>query len=415
VEIPNTIAGKRFSEFLAVARSGTISNERYRGMFNEAFRSEVPLSRFIEGLSLLGASVRVEKSLTSTSTAVSIVVRGGKDRLKIDLITDAQGLIGGLRISPYQELPAPASSWSEIDQRLSKTAPNSAMVAATISKDGSCSVVHGLRETRLAPMGSMFKLFVMASVADSVGQGSFAWDSTIKVRDDWKSLPSGTMQLEAAGSTRTVADVADAMISISDNTATDHLIRTIGRVNVERTMKATRIAKPSVNQPLLTTRELFILKGVSYPSLASKYRKLDVAAKRTMLDGEVAKLDLGKFRMWSSPRDIDALEWFASPVDVCRTFAYLSGQSKKRSGTPIGHALSINDGGLSLDPKVWPKVWFKGGSEPGVLSLGFLAERPNGERSVVVMMVSDPKSTIDDEVVAGELESLIRAAFHLSL
>jgi hypothetical protein len=35
--------------------------------------------------------------------------------------------------------------------------------------------------------------------------------------------------------------------------------------------------------------------------------------------------------------------------------------------------LSLNDDGLQLDPAQWNTTWFKGGSEPGVLTLAFLA------------------------------------------
>jgi Beta-lactamase enzyme family len=416
VVIPDTIAGRRLGDVLDVARAGSLTDERFAGLFSASFRSKVSTTQLVAIFrSALGASVRVERVLMSVPTSISVVVNGVGGQVKIDLATDAARQIFGLLLRPYSDAPPPKEpkSWSEIDVRIGKVAPTTAMVAATIDNTGKCKVRHGLRETAPGPLGSMFKLYVLAAVADAVERRKLTWDTNVKVRDDWKSLPSGTMQNEAAGTSHTVAEVANAMISISDNTATDHLLRTVGRGTVEAAMTATGIRNASRNVPFLTTRDLFVLKGVNYPSLASKYRTLDLAAKRALLDGEVAAKPLTDFTMWSPPRDIESLEWFASPMDVCGAFAYLRAKATGPSGKAVNHALSINDGGLSLDAKTWPSVWFKGGSEPGVLTLGFYAERATGERMVVVTMVSDTTRAFDEQPAAVELESLTRGAFAL--
>ena len=69
--------------------------------------------------------------------------------------------------------------------------------------------------------------------------------------------------------------------------------------------------------------------------------------------------------------------------------------------------------GTLVSTETWPTVWFKGGSEPGVLTLGFYAKRLNGERAVVVMMVSNATRAFDEQSVVLELETLIRGAFGL--
>ncbi len=365
--------------------------------------------------SALGASARVKQVLTSAPTAISAVVSGVGGQVKVELATDAAGQIFSLPLRPYSDAPPPKepASWSEFDARIGRVAPNAAMVAATVDATGRCTVRHGVRETVPGPLGSTFKLYVLAAVADAVERQKLTWETNVKVRSDWKSLPSGTMQDEAAGTSHTVAEIADAMVSISDNTATDHLVRTVGRAAVEAAMTATGIRDASRNVPFLTTRELFVLKGVGYPSFASRYRTLGVAARRALLDREVASKPLGDFTMWSGPRDIGSLEWFASPLDVCGAFAYLRAKAAAPSGQAISHALSINDGGLALDRKTWPRVWFKGGSEPGVLTLGFYAERATGERMVVVTMVSDKTRAFDEQLAALELVTLTRGAFAL--
>ncbi len=417
VEIPKTLAGERLNDVLAIARAETVSDPRYKELFSAEFRTHVPRSDFRQVMqSALGASVRLEKILQSTPTALTAVAAGVGGWVKIDLAVDAQKKIGGLFLSPYSDAPPPSvpTRWADIDRRLSALAPMNAMVAAKIDSGGKCSVVHGVRETTTGPLGSMFKLYVLAAIADAVAVRRFSWDDKITVRDEWKSLPSGTLQNEPAGTKRSVTEMANAMISMSDNTATDHLLRTVGRNAVEKTMVATGIAKPERNLPFMTTRQLFVLKGTNYPRRASQYRTSSRDAKRSLLDGEIAKVRLTDVMPWASPREVDTVEWFASPMDICRVYAYLDASTKRPSGSGISKALSINDGGLALDPSSWSSVWFKGGSEPGVLTLGYLAKSATGDRVAVVMLISNTTRAFDERAAAEELIALVRGSFELA-
>ena len=88
------------------------------------------------------------------------------------------------------------------------------------------------------------------------------------------------------------------------------------------------------------------------------------------------------------PSDIDTIEYFASPDDICRAFAGLQQLAAQPGLAPLGSILSANDGSIGLDPAQWPTVWFKGGSEPGVLTLGYLATNSKGQTFVVVAMLA---------------------------
>ena len=81
----------------------------------------------------------------------------------------------------------------------------------------------------------------------------------------------------------------------------------------------------------------------------------------------------------TDPRYVEQIEWFASPADICRAFAGLQLLSKTPSLSPLATVLSLQAGGIGLDPSVWPTVWYKGGSEPGVLTLGWLATNRRGQ------------------------------------
>ena len=95
-----------------------------------------------------------------------------------------------------------------------------------------------------------------------------------------------------------------------------------------------------------------------------------------------------------SRRDIDKIEWFGSPDDICRAFVGLQRLSHQPTLSPIASIFSVNTGSLGLDPNDWPTVWFKGGSEPGVLTLGYMATNSRGQTFVVSAMVSNATAAL---------------------
>jgi hypothetical protein len=49
---------------------------------------------------------------------------------------------------------------------------------------------------------------------------------------------------------------------------------------------------------------------------------------------------------------------------------------------------------VGLDPAHWGSVWFKGGSEPGVLTLNYLATTRGGQSYVVSVLAANPAAPI---------------------
>ena len=96
------------------------------------------------------------------------------------------------------------------------------------------------------------------------------------------------------------------------------------------------------------------------------------------------------------PCDINTLEWFASADDICRAYTTRAALARWPGLSPIGQVLSINDGGLQLDPAQWKTTWFKGGSEPGILTLAYLATTQTGQSYVVTVLAENPSQPIDE-------------------
>jgi hypothetical protein len=204
---------------------------------------------------------------------------------------------------------------------------------------------------------------------------------------------SGVLQGDPDGTTLTVEQTAIKMISESDNTAADMLLALVGRRAVEAEVN-TWSSHGSLDVPFLSVAEMFVLKWHDFPSLAEHYLSLSPPDRQAYLTSTIDKIPDTALSTSNSPRDINSIEWFASPEDICHAFAGLSALETEPGLSPINTILSTNSGGIELKASTWPRIWFKGGAEPGVLTLGYLARDRSGRTYVVVAMLENPKKVI---------------------
>jgi len=76
--------------------------------------------------------------------------------------------------------------------------------------------------------------------------------------------------------------------------------------------------------------------------------------------------------------------------------------------------LEVNDGGIGLPTAQWKSVWFKGGSEPGVLTLNYLATTRTGRTFVVSVLTENAHAAIPETSAAISLLGAIKGAFELA-
>lgn len=203
-------------------------------------------------------------------------------------------------------------------------------------------------------VGSAFKLTVLAALKAEITAGRRKWTDVVSLRPEWKSLPSGNLQNAPDGSEHTLQRLAELMISISDNTATDVLIHTLGREAVEA-------LAPPRNRPFLTTREFFILKDPRNRDLLERYRNGNEAARRIVLqDAQQRTLPTPEI-FEGAPQALD-VEWFYTARELCVTIAGLADLA----------LMGINPG-VAI-PADWSRIAYKGGSEPGILNLTTFVE-----------------------------------------
>jgi beta-lactamase class A len=354
--------------------------------------------------------------VSEPSTLIAIVSTSGViPRAQVALTVDSRGLINGLRISSASTAPVPVT-WAGVDAAVRSAAPQVRLLVANVS-NGSCQPVHSIDPAVAAPLGSAFKLYVLDALGHAVASGKVRWNQPLTVTAQLKSLPSGELQDEPDGTRISVQDTAAKMISISDNTAANMLINLVGRPAVEAALTTTGMADPALDRPFLTTRELFILKLSQWPALANRYIAANEAGRRALLASTIDQAPLPTLaaaQAWTAPRDIDSLEWFASANDICRAYTALAALARRPGLSPIAQVLSLNDGGLQLDPAQWKTTWFKGGSEPGVLTLAYLATTRTGQSYVVTVLAENPSRPINEATAAPVLLSAIKGAFTLA-
>jgi beta-lactamase class A len=299
-------------------------------------------------------------------------------------------------------------AWARIDGTLAAMGPDVSFLAARVAPDGTCQAIHEMASSTPRPTASQFKLFVLGALANQIAAGHRSWDQTLTVEDAVKSVGNGegSLMADAPGTQVSVQDAATKMISISDNTAADMLAGLVGRPDVEAQF-GRWTADATANDPFLTTREMFLLHYV--PGLADRYLATPRDQRAAFLTSTVDPMPITSIALGLSadPRFVDKVEWFASPDDICRAFVGLQALSKNAALSPLSTVMSQEVGGIGLDPSFWPTVWFKGGSEPGVLTLGWLATNAHGESFVVEAMVSNPDaalsaSSINDLVALGK-------------
>jgi hypothetical protein len=412
---PDTAAGAQLRWLLAATAHLPVSDGQVRAHFDAAFLAGVDAAVLNQWLQAMPGAELVSIQVSELNTVVAIVSAGAAAPTEVWLTVDSRGLISELRISPVTTGPTPAT-WADVDAALRSVAPQVRLLVADVS-NGSCRTVHSIEPGTAAPIGAAFKLYVLAALGRAVASGTIRWNQPLTVTAQLKSLPAGELQTEPDGTQVSVLDTAAAMTSLSDNTATDMLINLVGRSAVEDALTATGMANPALDRPLLTTREIFVLKLRQWPALAERYISANEPSRRTLLASTVDRAPLPAVAAagsWIAPRDINSLEYFASASDICRAYASLAALAARPGLAPIGQVLSLNDDSLALDPAQWKTTWFKGGSEPGVLTMAYLATTRTGHSYVVTVLAEDQSQPIDETIAVPVMLSAVKGAFTLA-
>jgi len=411
--MPATSAGRQLAWLLGVlARGGQVDAAVLTAHFDPVFLAKRPPDKLAPALvQLAGHLAAMTVDAVSSSDDALAVLRGAAPEGRFALavrVDPATRLIVDLDVGPDIRA-APAATMAEAIAAVSALAPRAQLLVAELDR-GTCRPLYQLNPDAELAIASAFKLYVLLGLTDRILAGNAAWTDEVIVRDDWKSLPSGITQDDPAGTRLTVRTLAERMISISDNTAADILLYTVGRQHVEAAVRAAHHADPALDTPFLATRELFWLKMVAAPADVERYLRLAPAPRRAFLDhlaGKRPEGRLAQFDDWTTPRHIDRIEWFASVADLCRLMAALWSRAQQPAAAPLLDVLGRNPG-LSADQvPAWSYAGFKGGSEPGVATTTWLLRRRSDDRWFVVSLGLNGPAAIDEGAVLGAAHRVV--------
>lgn len=241
-------------------------------------------------------------------------------------------------------------------------------------------------------IASTFKLYILAELAAQIQNGQRRWTDVAPLSP--KSTTLGGTENWPEGSPLSLQTLATLMISISDNNATDALIAFLGRSNIEARIR--QIGHSDIDRitPLLTTAELFSLKMSANDRLRKNFLRSSEREQQNLLVQNARNLTINNYNsaeFGRGPLHINDIEWFASTADIARVMNIL-----RRSPDPVvRNILAINSGIGTADARKWNYLGYKGGSEPGVISLSFVVQSRQGQWYSVSGSWNNPRREVD--------------------
>jgi beta-lactamase class A len=324
----------------------------------------------------------------------------------IELRTNDEGLVDRFKVSLVEPV---IKSWKDIDAEISKTGAKYSYQVSKVD-DGKCDLVAGTNTDLSLPLASIFKLYVLLAVSESIKAGTVSWDDQLTVTKEGKLVGAAGLDEVPNGSTVSVRTAAQQMISASDNMATDLLIERVGRGAVERALVTAGHHDPGSMTPFPTTHELFSV-GWGKPNLRDQWQKVSTSStgRAQLFDQTNTRpYDPDPARTHTPASDIGA-EWYGSAADICRVHAALQA-SAVGAATPVKQILSAIPG-IDLDRAKWPYIGAKGGNLPGDLTFSWYAVDRTGQPYVVSFQLNWPK--FRSQTAAAWLLSIVHQTFDL--
>lgn len=342
----------------------------YDAYFAPVFREAVPKAQFdavsTQLKAALGRPLRIASVAPTSARSATLTVAFERGTATMDIAIEAEAphRVAGLLVKATATAD---DSFARLDADFGRLPGRTAFGVYALD-EASPRPIAARNDALALPLGSAFKLWILAEAARQVKAGTRNWRDVVPLGQP--SLPSGITQSWPAGAPMTLHSLAALMISISDNTATDTMLNLLGRERVEA-MAVAHGADPR-SLPILSTREAFALKAA--PARALAWAGGDLAARRRILaDPAVRQAQIDPAVFNDKPLHADTVEWFASPramAGLMKTLADADAETRA--------ILAITPGTDTATAARFGYIGFKGGSEPGVIAASFLLRTKTG-------------------------------------
>lgn len=402
VKIPDTAVGAQARWILDEINSEELSaDDELEARFDASFFESLTVPE----LSAILEDLRAAQPWTPTAyegddTQAKVTIESEAATYEMSVAVSGEDLMNGLFFAEPAPERTPAASWDALQSQL-EDAPYE--VSLQVREVGAAEPDILIGDTGSSPIGSIIKLYVLGAVVDAIDSGTLTWESQLTIDADVRSLPSGELQDFPDGSTVTVLEAAQKMMAISDNTATDLLIRAVGKDAVSAALADMGHASPDDNAPLLTTRELFWI-GWGDEGLRERWADADAVEREALLAEVPAGVPDASSLDWSVAAWQSGAEWFATHDDIVRAHVALQERAATAAGAPVRDILSANPG-LAFGDE-WTYVGFKGGSSMGALAGSWYLERADAAPVVLTILArsDDPQVFADPMSVLGYAE-----------
>ncbi len=367
--------------------------------FTPEFLAAIPIEQLRETTAALRTQYGEPQSIGSVTRGPgegqgTVRISYAQADVTFALAVDNSGRIAGLQITDV------ATSGDTVAQLATELAALPGQVGwglYRLNATGAPERIAGANTTQSLAIGSSFKLAVLGALDVEIAAGRMRWSDVILL--DRVSVPSGITQSWPIGTPITLQSAATLMMSISDNSATDLLIRHIGRERVEAFARANGGLDGPRAFPLLTTIEWTVLKNPALGEARTGWLNGDEAQRRAVLARHAPLFVPGNvdYAAFARPASIDTIEWFASADSVAR----LLGWYAYRASDTARAVIAVNPGLPAGNAAQWRYVGFKGGSEPGVVALNLLLRDEQGTAYAVVMSWNNPAASVEEARLVG--------------
>lgn len=392
-DMASTSANARLEQRAADITAALHGTKPYGDVFADAFLAAVPVSQ----LELLFSQLEQQAGLLQAIEVADASPVKGQAKLhlrfekaeamgELQLLSASPYKVGGFRIGvlkPFADTP---------EKLLSDFSKLHGKAGLLLQKVGADEPLLSINADESFAIGSTFKLYILSALSQDIADGKGTWSYLLTLAGP--SSPGSTLHDWPDGSPITLHTLATFMISQSDNRATDILANMLGRDRLEEEVRRAGHSDPSAMQPFLTTAELFTLKQQG-KEVTDRYGAADDATQRAMLaevNSQNSPANAMDSYLTGKPVAIDTVEWFASPADISQLLAHIA-QSGRQDMLDI---MAVNPAMNAEDTAKWDYVGYKGGSEPGVLSLNWLLRAKDGTYYTLTMSWNDPAQLVDE-------------------
>ncbi len=395
VKAPSTVdtapLQNRINDVVRLLQGAQIEEE----IFNQNFLNAVPAQQF---------RVLIGQIVQQHGQPVSVLSINVKDNNNATFRMEFEKSIGQFIISiepnrPYHISGLRITSFESADNSINEVLeginalPGRTGVSVAALSNGKMQAIAQKDNIGRYAIASTFKLYILAELDRQVQSGQRKWSDVYLLGP--KSHPSGVSQDWPDNMPMTLQTLATLMISVSDNSATDTLIRILGQDALQSMVRTAGHSNADEFTPFLMTRQVTALKTPANAELLQAYLKRS-KSRRTGYLRQIDRLltlesiDFGL--LTSQPILVDTIEWFASPDDIIRLLAYIDANSSQT----VRDILAINSGIGKGAKDMWQYLGYKGGSDTGIMSLNFLLESKQGQKYAVSVHWNDKQNPVKE-------------------